>query len=110
MHKLKKFVGTNIFCAQSKLIPHNKKIGITLMYCDKLHALVVTPITVDRFACHRNCTNVSTYLFVPFIQTFHNYCSHIEDVHLLFVAPFIDVFPISGEGVLNLDIFRLKCL
>ena len=49
------------------------------------------------------------YLFF-YIQTLHNDCSHIEDVHLLFYARFVNIFFIFfgvGGGVLNLDIFSL---
>ena len=34
-------------------------------------------------------------------------CSYIEDVHLLFYAHFMNLFSIFG--VLNLDIFSVKC-
>ena len=37
--QLKKIVGSNIFSAQFiKIFSHYKKIGITLMYCNRLHA------------------------------------------------------------------------
>ena len=57
-----------------------------------------------------------------YIQTLHNYCSHIKDVRLPFCAHFINIFFIfffiylffflvGGGGVLNLDIlFHSNCL
>ena len=41
-----------------------------------------------------------------FIQILHNYYSHIEDLHLLFCAHFINIFLILK--VLNLDLFPSK--
>ena len=39
VYKLKKIVGSNNFSAQFiKIISHYKKIGLTLMYCNRLHA------------------------------------------------------------------------
>ena len=39
VYKLKKIVGSNNFLAQFiKIISHSKKIAITLMYCNRLHA------------------------------------------------------------------------
>ena len=40
VHNLKKIVGSNNFSAQfTKIISHYKKMAITLMYCNRLHAL-----------------------------------------------------------------------
>ena len=40
VYKLKKIVGSNNFSAQFiKIIPIIKRLAITLMYCNKLHAL-----------------------------------------------------------------------
>ena len=37
-----------------------------------------------------------------YIQTLYNDLSHIEDVHFLFCAPFINMFSFLGGGGLNL--------
>ena len=49
---LKKIVGSNNFSAQFiKIISHyKKKMAITLMYCNRLHCLVVKPNKVGNFA------------------------------------------------------------
>ena len=39
VYKLKKIVGSNNFTAQFiKIVSHKKKMAITLMYCNRLHA------------------------------------------------------------------------
>ena len=43
---------------------------------------------------------------ILYIQTLHNDCSHVEDVHLLFCACFIILF--TFWRVLNLDIFSIR--
>ena len=42
-----------------------------------------------------------------YIQSLHNDCSYIKDVHPLFCTHFMIFFLIFG--VLNLDIFSVKC-
>ena len=44
-------------------------------------------------------TSLCNLQFQKFIQTLHNDGSHIEDVHLLFCAHFMNIFSILG--VLN---------
>ena len=48
------------------------------------------------------------FVIVVFPDHTHLLISHIEDVHLLSCAHFMNIFSILG--VLNLDIFRPKCL
>ena len=47
--------------------------------------------------------------FQKFIQTFHNDGSHIEDVHLLFCAYFMNIFSIF-RGVELRHFYVQKCL
>ena len=54
--------------------------------------------------CNQELQEYSSF----YIQTLHNSCSHIEDVHLLFYAHFTNIFFIFG--VLNLDFFSLEML
>ena len=75
------------------------------------------------FLCHPSTTFLGCLVCVicnpkfsfHYIQTMYNNCSHIEDVHLLFHAHFMNIF--LFWGVLNLDIIastpplgRLGCL
>ena len=53
------------------------------------------------------CVSVTSQISFLFIQTLHNDCSHIEDVHLLFLCTFHEYFHIF-IGLLNLDIFPSK--
>ena len=48
--------------------------------------------------------SVTPTLFILLYLNLHNDCSHIEDVHLLFYAHFMDIF-FHFWGILNLDIF-----
>ena len=55
---------------------------------------------------HRSVTKMLSFLF---IQALHNDCSHIEDMHLLFCAHFMNIFSFL-RGVELYKFFRSKCL
>ena len=64
------------------------------------------PSVRNTFVVHSLCNLELQKFSFLFFQTLHKYCSHIEDVHLLFCTNFMDIF--STLGKLNLDIFRPK--
>ena len=55
----------------------------------------------------RWCLQQYSFLF---IQTLHNICSHIEDVHLLFCAHFINLFFFFMDVELKTYFFLPKCI
>ena len=55
-----------------------------------------------------NASKCSQWVVIKFLLVYFNYCSHIEDVHLLFCAHFMNIFSILG-GV-ELDIAPSKIL
>ena len=84
---------------------------VHLLFCAHLVNIISYFVGVElRHFFHPKCVEVSG-LFVQsvsqfsflYIQTLHNECSHIEDVHLLFCAHLINIF--TFLRVLNQDIF-----
>ena len=55
------------------------------------------------------CVIVIPNVFIPYIQTLHIDCSHIEDVHLLFYAHLINILAFF-RGVELRHFFHPKCL